>query len=56
MPPSVIARIAKVAHVRQIVLSHRMVRTLGRESETRSVIASVYSGPVTFADDLDCFR
>lgn len=56
MPPSVIARIAKVARVRQVVLSHRMLRTLGREAETRSVIARVYSGPVTFADDLDCFR
>ena len=56
MAPSVIARIAQVAGVRQIVLSHRMLRTLGRESETLAVIARVYSGPVTFADDLDCFR
>jgi len=32
------------------------LRTLGRESETRSVIARVYSGSVTFADDLDCFQ
>ena len=55
MPPSVIGRIAKVAGVRQVVLSHRMLRTLGRESETRSVIARVYPGPVTFAEDLDCF-
>lgn len=56
MPPSVIARIAKTAGVRQIVLSHRMLRTLGRESETLAVIAKEYSGPVTFAEDLDCFR
>lgn len=56
MPPSVIGRIAKTAGVRRIVLSHRMLRTLGRESATRSVIAKVYSGNVTFADDLDCFR
>jgi len=55
MPPSVIGRIAKIAGVRQVVLSHRMLRTLGRESETRSVIARVYPGPVTFAEDLDCF-
>jgi ribonuclease BN (tRNA processing enzyme) len=55
MPPSVIARIAKTAGVKQIVLSHRMLRTLGRESETRAVIAKVYPGPVRFADDLDCF-
>jgi ribonuclease BN (tRNA processing enzyme) len=56
MPPSVIGRIAKSAGVGRVVLSHRMLRTLGRESETRSVIARVYSGPVTFAEDLDCFQ
>ncbi len=56
MPPSVIGGIARAAGVGRIVLSHRMLRTLGRESETRSVIATVYSGPVTFADDLDCFQ
>jgi ribonuclease BN (tRNA processing enzyme) len=55
MPPSVIGRIAKEASVRRVVLSHRMLRTLGRESETRSVIARVYPGPVAFAEDLDCF-
>jgi ribonuclease BN (tRNA processing enzyme) len=56
MPPSVIAHIAQVAGVKQVVLSHLMLRTLGHESETQAVIARVYSGPVTFADDLDCFR
>ncbi len=56
MPPSVIGRIASTAGVKRLVLSHRMLRTLGRESETRAVIAQVYSGPVTFADDLDCFQ
>jgi ribonuclease BN (tRNA processing enzyme) len=55
MPPSVIGRIAKTAGVRRVVLSHRMLRTLGRESETRAVIAQVYPGPVMFAEDLDCF-
>jgi ribonuclease BN (tRNA processing enzyme) len=55
MPPSVIGRIAKIAGARQVVLSHRMLRTLGREAETRSVIARVYPGPVAFAEDLDCF-
>lgn len=55
MPPSVIGRIAKTAGVGQVVLSHRMLRTLGRESDTRSVIARLYPGPVAFAEDLDCF-
>jgi ribonuclease BN (tRNA processing enzyme) len=56
MPPSVIGRIAKTAGVGRVVLSHRMLRTLGRESETRSVIARVYPGSVAFAEDLDCFQ
>jgi ribonuclease BN (tRNA processing enzyme) len=56
MPPSVIARIAKDAKVKSVVLSHRMLRTLGHEAETRAVITRTYSGPVTFADDLDCFQ
>jgi ribonuclease BN (tRNA processing enzyme) len=56
MPPSVIGRIARDAKVKSLVLSHRMLRTLGRESETRAAIAAVYSGPVIFAEDLDCFR
>jgi len=55
MPPSVIGRIAKTAGVGRVVLSHRMLRTLGREADTRSVIARVYRGPVIFAEDLDCF-
>jgi ribonuclease BN (tRNA processing enzyme) len=56
MPPSVIGRIAHAAGVRQIVLSHRMLRTLGQEATTMAAIAKSYSGPVAFADDLDCFR
>lgn len=56
MPPSVIGRIAKAAAVKSLILSHRMLRSLGHETETRRVIAKSYSGPVAFADDLDCFR
>ena len=56
MPPSVIGRIAATAGVKQVVLSHRMLRTLGHEQQTRSVIAERYAGPVQFANDLDCFR
>lgn len=55
MPPSVIGKIASVAAVKQLVLSHRMLRTLGRETETLAAIRSSYSGTVTFADDLQCF-
>jgi ribonuclease BN (tRNA processing enzyme) len=56
MPPSVIGKIASTASVRQLVLSHRMLRTLGRETETLAAIHTSYTGPVTFADDLQCFQ
>jgi len=55
MPPSVIGQIAADAHVKQLILSHRMLRTLGKESETQSDIRKHYSGPIRFANDLDCF-
>ena len=55
MPPSVIGQIAAEAHVKSLVLSHRMLRTLGKEDETLMEIRKKYSGPVTFANDLDCF-
>ena len=57
MPPSVIGQVAADAHVKQLVLSHRMLRTLGpeKQSQTFSEIRKHYSGPVVFANDLDCF-
>jgi ribonuclease BN (tRNA processing enzyme) len=55
MPPSVIGEIAEAAHVKRLVLSHRMLRTLGNEDQTQSGIRKRYSGPLTFANDLDCF-
>jgi ribonuclease BN (tRNA processing enzyme) len=55
MPPSVIGRIAATAHVKALILSHRMLRSLGHEDETRAKITAIYQGPVTFANDLDCY-
>jgi ribonuclease BN (tRNA processing enzyme) len=55
MPPSVIGQISESAHVKNLVLSHRMLRTLGKETETQAEIRKHYSGPITFANDLDCF-
>jgi ribonuclease BN (tRNA processing enzyme) len=55
MPPSVIGTIAANAHVKQLVLSHRMLRTLGKENETEAEIRRRFSGPILFANDLDCF-
>ena len=56
MPPLEIGRIAARAKVGQVIISHRMNRTLGREEETRAEIRKSYRGPLTFADDLDRFR
>ena len=55
MPPSVIGEIAAKAGVKELVLSHRMLRTLGKEEQTLTVIRKSYAGPVVFANDLDCF-
>jgi ribonuclease BN (tRNA processing enzyme) len=55
MPPSVIGAIAANAHVKQLVLSHRMLRTLGKEEETQFQIRRRFSGPIRFANDLECF-
>jgi ribonuclease BN (tRNA processing enzyme) len=55
MPPSVIGQIAADAHVKHLVLSHRMLRTLGKENQTQAEIRKRYFGPVDFANDLDCF-
>ncbi|MBS0416558.1 MAG: MBL fold metallo-hydrolase [Proteobacteria bacterium] len=55
MPPGVIGKIAATAEVKHLVLSHRMLRTLGHETETLAAIRSSYGGAVHFADDLQCF-
>jgi ribonuclease BN (tRNA processing enzyme) len=55
MPPSVIGQIAGDAQVKHLVLSHRMLRTLGKENQTQSEIKKRFSGPLEFANDLDCF-
>jgi ribonuclease BN (tRNA processing enzyme) len=55
MPPSVIGTVAANAHVKELVLSHRMLRTLGKEVETETEIRKRYAGTILFANDLDCF-
>ena len=55
MPPSVIGEVAEQAHVKKLVLSHRMQRTLGKEAQTLAEIRKRYAGPVEFGNDLDCF-
>lgn len=55
MTPSLIGTIAAKAHVKRLILSHRMLRTLGKEHQTESEIKRRYSGPISLANDLDCF-
>ena len=55
MPPSVIGRLAARTRARQLVLAHRSVRTLGRETESSNHIRQHYQGAVGFADDLACY-
>lgn len=55
MPPSVIGEIAAEAKVKQLVLSHRMSRTLGREKASELEIRKRYAGPLKFAEDGQCF-
>jgi ribonuclease BN (tRNA processing enzyme) len=56
MPPSVIGKIAGHARVKKLLLSHRMLRTIGHEEQTRQIIARSYHGPVMFAEDLQCMK
>jgi ribonuclease BN (tRNA processing enzyme) len=56
MPPSVIGEIAAEAKVKQLMLSHRMKRTLGREAESKREIRKHYAGPLAFAEDGQCFK
>jgi ribonuclease BN (tRNA processing enzyme) len=56
MPPSVIGDIAAEARVKQLLLSHRMNRTLGREKESAAIIRKRYSGPLAFVEDGQCFK
>jgi ribonuclease BN (tRNA processing enzyme) len=56
MTPSVIGQIAAKSSVKHLVLSHRMKRTIGKEQSSTQQIRKQYSGPLQFADDLQCFK
>jgi len=56
MPPSEIGLIAKRANIKQLVISHRMDRTLGREKQATGFIRKSWQGPLHFANDLDRFN
>lgn len=56
MTPNIIGQIAKKAKVKKLVLSHRMLRTLGREKESKREIRKSYKGTVKFANDKSFYR
>ena len=56
MTPDIIGQIAQKAHPKRVVLSHRMLRTLGREKETLREIRKYYRGSVKFANDKSLYR
>ena len=44
-------KIAQKADVKEIVLTHRMNRTLGKEKRTLELMHRIYKGKIIFADD-----
>lgn len=53
--PAQIGRIAQRADVRTVLLGHRAPRTLGLESVSRTALEAHYSGPLLFANELECW-
>lgn len=53
MTPMTIGKIAKKAEVKNLILSHRMNRTLGKERETQCTIRTNYEEEISYADDAD---
>lgn len=51
MRPSQIAHIAGDADARALLLSHRMLHSLGHEAQSTQVIRRDYTGPLRFAED-----
>jgi len=51
MTPNIIGQIAQKAQPKKLVLSHRMLRTLGKEKETKKEVNKYYKGTIKFAND-----
>ncbi len=56
MRPTLIGEYAAEGEVKNLLISHRMKRTLGVENETLKYIKNNYDNSVKFANDLDCFQ
>lgn len=55
MTPKQIGLIAKNAQIKNLVLSHRMNRTLGKEKITKEEIRESYKDKINFANDLSTY-
>lgn len=53
--PSVIGKRAEAAHVKHLVLSHLMARSLATLPENLKIIRQHYKGRISVARDLECF-
>ena len=56
MSPKTIGQVALSAKPKKLVLSHRMLRTLGKEKETKREIRKYYKGNIRFANDKSFYR
>ena len=56
MTPYIIGDIANKSNTKMLVLSHRMLRTVGREKESTQEIRKNYTGPLRFADDKSRYK
>jgi len=56
MTPNIIGQIAQKAQPKRVILSHRMLRTLGKEKETKHEIRKYYKGSVKFANDKSYYK
>ena len=56
MTPNIIGKIAQKAQPKKLVLSHRMLRTLGKEKETKREIRKYYKGTIKFANDKSYYK
>jgi len=56
MTPDIIGQIAEKSQPKRVILSHRMLRTLGKEKETLKEIHKYYKGSVKFANDKSYYK
>jgi len=56
MTPLIIGEISQKAKADSVVISHRMLRTLGKEKETNCEIRRNYEGEIDYANDKDKYK